>query len=122
MSATVRIEGMGVLRRALLNATGEGRRTIEREVQRSLLNIQRGAKERCPVDTGRLRNSIATERDEDGLSGAVGTNVQYAPFVEFGTSRAAAQPYLFPAWEEERAVFIARLQRELGHAFVKAGR
>lgn len=121
MSASVRIEGMSALHRALLKVNQEGQRTVRREVQRSLLNIQRGAKERCPVDTGRLRASIATETTDDGLSGVVGTNVEYGPFVEFGTSRMVAQPYLFPSWEEERPQFIERLRRELGSAFVKAG-
>lgn len=38
------------------------------------------AKENCPVDTGRLRNSIThqtVEKDE-----YIGTNVEYAPYVE----------------------------------------
>jgi HK97 gp10 family phage protein len=120
VKASVRIEGMSALRRALLNVTREGRRTAQREVLRTLLNIQRRAKERCPVDTGRLRNSIAFELDEDRLSGGVGTNVEYAPFVEHGTSRMAAQPFLFPAFEEERPQFIERLKKELGDAFVRA--
>jgi hypothetical protein len=38
------------------------------------------AKEDCPVDTGRLRNSI-THRTE-GKDEYIGTNVEYAPYVE----------------------------------------
>ena len=37
----------------------------------------------CPVDTGRLRNSITYEVSEDGKSVIVGTNVKYATYVEF---------------------------------------
>ena len=40
-------------------------------------------KELCPVDTGRLRNSITYEVSEDGKSVIVGTNVKYATYVEF---------------------------------------
>lgn len=32
----------------------------------------------------------------------VGTNVEYAPYVEFGTSRMGAQPYLRPAVDRAR--------------------
>lgn len=32
----------------------------------------------------------------------VGTNVHYAPYVEFGTSRMRAQPYLRPSAQEVR--------------------
>lgn len=41
------------------------------------------AKEVCPVATGRLRNSIANEVDED--TAYIGTNVEYAPYIEYGT-------------------------------------
>ena len=58
------------------------------------------AKLACPVDTGRLRNSISHARDDD--KAYIGTNVRYAPFVELGTSRTKAQPqpYLRPAATE----------------------
>lgn len=42
------------------------------------------AKEDCPVDTGRLRNSLTHEHGPDGDSEYVGSDVEYAPYVEFG--------------------------------------
>lgn len=36
------------------------------------------------VDTGRLRNSITHRVDSGGKFVAVGTNVEYAPFIEIG--------------------------------------
>ena len=44
------------------------------------------------VDTGRLRGSITHTTDDDAAY--VGTNVEYAGYVEFGTSRMPARPYL----------------------------
>ena len=41
------------------------------------------ATEYAPVDTGNLRSSIAFETDDDTMY--VGTNVEYAPYVEYGT-------------------------------------
>lgn len=35
------------------------------------------------VDTGNLRNSIAFEVEDDTV--AIGTNVHYAPYIEYGT-------------------------------------
>lgn len=50
--------------------------------------IEKGAKRRCPVDTGRLRSSIHTE-ESNTSSGAplvrVGTNVEYAIYIHDGT-------------------------------------
>lgn len=58
------------------------------------------AKLKCPVDTGRLRNSIthATVKREKAVY--IGTNVEYAPYVEMGTVKQKAQPYLAPAVTE----------------------
>ena len=44
------------------------------------------------VDTGRLRGSISHAKDND--SAYIGTNVEYAPYVELGTYRMAARPFL----------------------------
>ena len=41
----------------------------------------------CPVDTGRLKNSISSAVVEDEKAVYIGTNVEYAPYQEFGTSR-----------------------------------
>ena len=45
------------------------------------------------VDTGRLRDSISHATDDD--SAYVGTNVEYGPYVEFGTTRyKTPRPFL----------------------------
>jgi len=52
------------------------------------LMLQRDAKINVPVDTGRLRASITptVEMNGDTVEGIVGTNITYAPYVEFGTA------------------------------------
>lgn len=52
----------------------------------------------CPVDTGRLRQSINYR--VSNTEAAIGTNVEYAPYVEFGTKRMKAQPFLRPALDD----------------------
>ena len=56
------------------------------------------AKKLCPVDTGHLRNSITHQRETNNVAEEaaelVGSNVEYAPYVEFGTSRMASRPFL----------------------------
>lgn len=44
------------------------------------------AKRRTPVDTGRLRNSIAHAVVKEEKAAYIGTNVEYAPYQEYGTS------------------------------------
>jgi HK97 gp10 family phage protein len=82
------------------------------------LAVEAEAKRNCPVDTGRLRASISTNWDDSGMSSAnveapakpgdgvsqpnkgfgdiavvrVGTNVEYATFIEYGTQ--SIPPYM----------------------------
>lgn len=56
------------------------------------------AKADCPVDTGRLRNSITYEAEDRKVS--VGTNVEYAPYVELGMQGRNPQPFIRPSIEE----------------------
>lgn len=74
----------------------------ERAVLRLAIDTQNRARELCPVDTGRLRASIThvPGRDSNGYYVDVGSNVEYAPFIEFGTIKQPAQPYLRPALAE----------------------
>lgn len=68
---------------------------IEEIVKETAFNVEREAKKNAPVDTGRLRGSITTKLDK--LEAEVGTNVKYASFVEYGTSRQAAKPFMSTA-------------------------
>lgn len=69
------------------------------ELARLAQEIVNIAKVLAPVDTGRLRASIVWTLGSTaaGLFAEVGTNVEYAAHVEFGTINMAAQPYLIPA-------------------------
>ena len=49
------------------------------------------------VRTGRLRNSISNAVAESENAVYIGSNVEYAAFVELGTSRMIARPYISPA-------------------------
>jgi len=56
----------------------------------------------CPVDTGKLRESITVELDEDSGTIVGSSDVRYAGYVELGTSKMAAQPYMAPAFYQNR--------------------
>lgn len=56
---------------------------VERGLEAIGLTAERHAKELCTVDTGRLRNSISHAVQDDAVY--IGTNVEYAPYIELGT-------------------------------------
>lgn len=69
------------------------------------------AKKKCPVDTGRLRNSISHAAKEQTVY--IGTNVEYAVYVEMGTKNTKSQPYLRPAVTEHKDTYRAIVKRNL---------
>lgn len=70
---------------------------IERALEAIGLQAEGYAKMLCPVDTGNLRNSITHQVVPEDGAVHIGTNVEYAAYVEYGTSKTKAQPYLEPA-------------------------
>lgn len=77
---------------------------IEKEVLNKLGSIvKRNARMYVPVDTGALKGSIDMVVDDD--TAIIGSPLEYAPCVEYGTSRQSARPYLLPALKDaENAV------------------
>ena len=67
------------------------------------LTAETYAKKETPVDTGRLRNSIS--HTVDGEAAYIGSNVEYAPYVELGTNRAKAHHMLQKAATEHSAEY-----------------
>lgn len=80
-------------------------------ISKAAVHVQGEAKMRVPVRTGNLKGSITQE--VDGLTGTVGTNVEYAPFVEYGTVRQSPQPYLFPALDENKDNIRQMIREEI---------
>ena len=66
--------------------TDEVLSALEKAKKRGLeaigLTAEGHAKKETPVDTGRLRNSISHATDDEAAY--IGTNVEYAPYVELG--------------------------------------
>ena len=103
---------------------------LEQALEKACLLVENSAKQNCPVGDGQLRQSI--NHAVEGTTGEVGTNVEYAPYVEIGTgiystegngrqtpwsyqdargewhttSGMAAQPFLKPALEENRGKIL----------------
>lgn len=91
--ADVGVEATNAVKK-LLSQPGRGRIYRRRRVAH-----RASAPNQAPaVDTGRLRASY-TWRTGDGVDGPyveIGTNVKYAPFLEFGTRRMRPRPHLRP--------------------------
>ena len=66
------------------------------------------------VDTGILVNSINTELVSSDATSAwaqVGTGVEYAEFLEFGTSRMGPRPFMRPGFDNNEAKIKSVISR-----------
>jgi len=68
---------------------------ISKALEMSAILVSNAAVKNAPMDTGLLKASIT--RDFDDKNAYIGTGLEYAPYVEFGTRKQKAQPYLRPA-------------------------
>jgi len=82
---------------------------VERQAK---INVSKSIGSHPQVVTGRLRASITSQVivEKDVIYGAVGTNVVYAPFLEFGTNRMPPYPFLYPALEEKKNEVVEALK------------
>lgn len=80
------------------------------------LAAERFAKRACPVDTGRLRNSITHALNMDEEAVYIGTNVEYAPYVENGTSRRKGVYFLRGAAQDHGSYYRGIMKKHLENA------
>lgn len=85
-------------------------RLAQTVVRKTARDIVKDAKQLAPVDTGNLKSSIShSDLRRVGQSGdlsvEIGPTANYGVFLEVGTSRAPAQPFMGPAAERNREPF-----------------
>ena len=102
--ATVTVKNLGRLQAKLKKLDPLTREAILTGVNLAGLLVEGTAKNIVPVDTGELRDSINTNSKAipSGAEATVGTNKEYALYVELGTSKMQAQPYLKPALQKNK--------------------
>lgn len=109
-------------------------------VSKAAMLVQGSAKNKAPVDSGALRQSIRADKAKiqgENVTATVSTNLEYAPYVEFGTGSRGqstntntevevsyrsdwrgnkAQPFLWPALRENRNNSIKIIREEVRKA------
>lgn len=83
------VVGLDSLLKKLDKLGGNVEETLYDSVSKQTKLVQGEAKELCAVDTGDLRESIKgnTRKYKNKIVGLVSTNMEHAPYVEFGTGK-----------------------------------
>ena len=70
-------------------------RLTQQRLETAAQMVERTAKQMVPVKTGTLKRSITHVIQK--TKAIIGSNLNYAPWIEMGTTKQSAQPYLRPA-------------------------
>lgn len=112
------------LTNALTKAIYEGATMVENDAVMSLRSSEDESIKDLPPrnQTGRLKNSITKEahfENKDSPYMLVGTNVEYAHGLEYGTSQTWPHPFMFPAlWKNQSKIesMIKQAKEEMKNA------
>lgn len=102
---TGKLLGVAAVNKALDNLVDD--KDKENLLQQVSMDIEASAKRYSPVDTGRLRGSIHTNRKSSDLY-IVGTDVEYAIHQEFGTRYQPGTAFLRPAMSDAQRKFAGK--------------
>ena len=89
-------------------------KAIERGLEAIGLTAEGYAKKETPVDTGRLRNSISHATDKEAAY--IGTNVEYAPYVELGSRGRDGKHMLQRSATEHTAEYKKLMEESMKNA------
>lgn len=102
-------------RSRLPKIAAELRPALDAVAKQAAAQVERGAKSRVPVETGRLREAIHVEHEGVGEYAVVAGDSEafYGHIVEHGSVKMPPRPFLIPAAEEARAEIIATAKSAL---------
>ncbi|MED4586669.1 HK97 gp10 family phage protein [Brevibacillus choshinensis] len=133
--AKLEVRGLAELTRKIAAMSPEMEKQIQKQIVTTAGKVRNAAKSRVPVRSGKLKKAIRVKYEKGKLAASIGPrgkNAWYAHFVEFGTAAHAtgkgsnlkrqkqhgrihpgsdAQPFLVPAWEQERPQYIADMTK-----------
>ncbi|HZY93793.1 MAG TPA: HK97-gp10 family putative phage morphogenesis protein [Candidatus Bathyarchaeia archaeon] len=119
MSLQVEIENGGDISRLLQTLPQEMFVRVQQVLQNGGVRLAERARELAPVRTGHLMASIHAELGEQSevkeafAPIQVRAEAEYATYVEYGTNRMAAQPFLGPAAQEIEPQIMEEVDRVL---------
>ena len=124
----IEIIGLTELEDKLSNLDEKLGKALDEALNEIAEKIWDDAKGFAPVDTGSLRKSIRVEKKGKlevqviaGGGGVInprtGREVDYAGYVEFGTSRMSPQPYMQPALEKNRDEILRVVKEKVLEVF-----
>ncbi|MFQ6792914.1 MAG: HK97-gp10 family putative phage morphogenesis protein [Thomasclavelia sp.] len=107
MGADIKITGLDKLEKALKsNATLNDVKRIVRTNGAQMQNkIVRNANFKRGYQTGTTKRSVRLNITDGGMTAESGPTTEYSPYVEWGTRFMDAQPFVRPAYNDQKEKF-----------------
>ena len=111
--ARVQIVGMTVVMKKLKdNVTlDDVKRVVERNGSEMRQKMKKNADFKKGYQTGTTKRSIALEIKSNGLIAEAGPGTEYSPYLEYGTRFMDAQPFVKPAYNEQKQKFKSDMDK-----------
>ena len=110
MSLSYKVKGLDKFIRSAENKGRRASSVVDKELNRSSLRVERSAKKGAPWDTGWLSENIYSSK-ASRLGYKVISPAEYSVYVELGTRKMIAQPFMEPALKEEHPKLMNNLNK-----------
>lgn len=141
-SVTVKVEGLRELGERMKGLSEDMNNRIARAATAAgAVVIRDAAKQKAPVRTGNLKKNIIVKRLPKGESSLTSEHIVtvrkgkltkkqqasglndafYAQFVEYGTAKMPAQPFLRPAYDQNKEKAVQAIKDRISKRLTKAG-
>ena len=105
--AKIKVTGLDKLEKALKeNVTmNDVKRVVQSNGSQLQRKMQNNADFKRGYQTGTTKRSIGLEIQDSGFTASVGPETEYSPYLEYGTRFMDAQPFVKPAYDEQKEKF-----------------
>lgn len=105
----LQINGTGDLKKKLKDGADLG--LVKDVLKKHATQMHEQTLRNAPVDTGALKRSIMLSMHDQGFTWRVKAMVNYAAYVEYGTRFQSAQPFIRPAFYQQREDMLRDLRK-----------
>lgn len=109
----IKVDGLKELEKALKDKVtlDDVKKVVKQNGSELQSKMQGKADFKKGYQTGTTKRSIRLEVKDSGFTAEVGPETEYSPYLEYGTRFMDAQPFVRPAYEEQKAQFKSDMQK-----------
>lgn len=111
--AKIKVEGLKELQKALKDNVelDDVKRVVRHHGSKLQERMQNKADFKKGYQTGQTKRSIELDFADEGFTAEVKPTTDYSPYLEYGTRFMQAQPFVKPAWNEQKEQFKRDMQK-----------